>query len=82
MTLEFILHRPVLPYKSLNTTVGIYQKGSAEKAAYALKNMLSRDTILIRDFKEVKIPAIDVVPGDIVILGTGDRVPGDVVCSK
>jgi len=40
--------------------------------------MLSSDAILIRDGKEVKIPASEVVPGDIVVLGTGDRVPGDV----
>jgi magnesium-transporting ATPase (P-type) len=63
---------------TLNTTIGIYQEGSAEKAAEALKNMLSSDAILIRDGKEVKIPASDVVPGDVVVLGTGDRVPGDI----
>ena len=40
--------------------------------------MLSSDAILIRDGKEVKIPASDVVPGDVVVLGTGDRVPGDI----
>ena len=40
--------------------------------------MLSSDAVLIRDGKEVKIPAIEVVPGDIVVLGTGDRVPGDI----
>jgi len=40
--------------------------------------MLSSDAILIRDGKEVKIPANEVVPGDVVVLGTGDRVPGDV----
>jgi len=65
-------------YLSLNTTIGIYQEGSAEKAAEALKNMLSSDAVLIRDGKEVKIPAQNVVPGDVVVLGTGDRVPGDV----
>ncbi len=62
----------------LNTTIGIYQEGSAEKAAEALKNMLSADAVLVRDGKEVKVPAKEVVPGDIVVLGTGDRVPGDI----
>ena len=62
----------------MNTTIGIYQEGSAEKAAEALKNMLSSDAILIRDGKEVKIPAVEVVPGDVVVLRTGDRIPGDV----
>jgi magnesium-transporting ATPase (P-type) len=68
---------PFLPFR-LNTTIGIYQEGSAEKAAEALKNMLSSEAILIRNGKEVKIPSGDIVPGDIVILGTGDRVPGDI----
>ena len=40
--------------------------------------MLSSDAVLIRDGKEVKIPANEVVPGDVVVLGTGDRVPGDI----
>jgi magnesium-transporting ATPase (P-type) len=63
---------------SLNTYIGIYQEGSAEKAAEALKNMLSADAVVIRDKKEVKVPSKEVVPGDIVILNTGDRVPGDI----
>jgi magnesium-transporting ATPase (P-type) len=63
---------------TLNASIGIYQEGSAEAAAEALKNMLSSDAVLIRDGKEVKIPAAHVVPGDVVVLGTGDRVPGDV----
>ncbi len=63
---------------SLNTVIGIYQEGSAEAAADALKNMLSADAVVIRDGKEVKILPKEVVPGDIVILNTGDRVPADI----
>jgi magnesium-transporting ATPase (P-type) len=63
---------------SLNTTIGVYQEGSAEKAAEALKSMLSSDAILIRDGKEVRVAGTDIVPGDVVILQTGDRVPGDI----
>jgi magnesium-transporting ATPase (P-type) len=62
----------------INTTIGLYQEGSAEAAAQALKNMLSSDAVLVRDGKEVKIPANEVVPGDVVVLGTGDRVPADI----
>ena len=65
-------------YCSLNTTIGVIQEGSAEKAAEALKSMLSSDAVLIRDGKEKKVPANEIVPGDVVILQTGDRVPGDV----
>lgn len=67
----------VSPLFSVNTTIGIIQEGSAEKAAEALKNMLSADAVVIRDSKEVKIPASELVPGDIVKLSLGDRVPAD-----
>lgn len=40
--------------------------------------MLSADAIVIRDGKESRVPAKEVVPGDIVILNTGDRVPADI----
>ena len=62
----------------MNTTIGVLQEGSAEKAAEALKSMLSSDAILIRDGKEQKVPGQDIVPGDVVILQTGDKVPGDI----
>ena len=57
--------------------IGIYQEGSAEAAAEALKNMLSADAIVVRDGQEVKVPADQLVPGDIVKLSLGDRVPAD-----
>lgn len=62
---------------TVNTFIGIIQEGSAEKAAEALKNMLSADARVIRDGKEVMIPAIQVVPGDVIILDLGDRCPAD-----
>ncbi|CAB9528779.1 Sodium/potassium-transporting ATPase subunit alpha [Seminavis robusta] len=62
---------------TVNTAIGIIQEGSAEKAAEALKNMLSSDAIVIRDGKETKVPANLLVPGDVVMLGLGDRVPAD-----
>mmetsp|Transcript_7491 Transcript_7491/g.16198 ORF Transcript_7491/g.16198 Transcript_7491/m.16198 type:complete len:1071 (-) Transcript_7491:231-3443(-) len=62
---------------TLNTWIGIYQEGNAEKAADALKNMLSTDARVIRGGKEVMIPAGDIVPGDVCLLGLGDKVPAD-----
>ena len=62
---------------SLNTTIGIIQEGSAEKAADALKAMLSSDALVVRDGKDVKVPADEIVPGDMVKLSLGDRVPAD-----
>ena len=62
---------------TLNTWIGIYQEGNAEKAADALKNMLSTDARVIRGGKEIMIPAADIVPGDVCLLGLGDKVPSD-----
>ncbi len=62
---------------SVNTMIGILQEGSAEKAAEALKNMLSAHALVRRDGKDVMIAAADVVPGDVVILRLGDRIPVD-----
>ncbi|KAI2488763.1 Cation transport ATPase [Fragilaria crotonensis] len=61
----------------VNTIIGIVQEGSAEAAAEALRNMLSADALVMRDGKEVQIPSTDLVPGDYVIISTGDKVPAD-----
>lgn len=62
---------------SINTTIGIIQEGSAQQAAEALKAMLSADAVVLRDGKETKVPAGLVVPGDVVVLSLGDRIPAD-----
>ena len=48
------------------------EAASAEKAADALKNMLSTDARVIRGGKEVMVPASDITPGEVVLLGLGD----------
>jgi magnesium-transporting ATPase (P-type) len=69
---------PFIPYQNrINTIIGVVQEGSAEKAADALKAMLSSEAVCIRNGKEVKVPGSEIVPGDIVKLGLGDRVPAD-----
>lgn len=50
----------------LNTVVGIYQDLNAEKAIEALKSMQSPEALVNRNSKWVKIPAKELVPGDIV----------------
>ena len=63
---------------TLNAWIGIMQEGSAEKAADALKSMLSSDAEVIRDGANTEIPANELVPGDIVVVKTGDKVPADI----
>lgn len=61
----------------VNTLLGYYQESKAEEALGALKNMLSPEAKVIRDGRKQKIPAEDLVPGDIVILAEGDKIPAD-----
>lgn len=63
---------------TINTTIGIMQEGSAQKAAEALRNMLSSDAVVVRDGQTVKVTGTTIVPGDIVLIELGDRVPADV----
>lgn len=63
---------------TLNAWIGIMQEGSAEKAANALKSMLSSDAEVIRDGTNKEIPASELVPGDMVVIKTGDRIPADI----
>jgi len=62
---------------TVNTYIGILQEGNAEKAAEALKAMLSSDATVLRDGEEKRVPANEVVPGDLVVLSTGDSIPAD-----
>ncbi len=57
--------------------LGFVQEYRAERAIEALKQMAAPTATVLRDSAEVKIPARELVPGDVVILRTGDRVPAD-----
>ena len=57
--------------------LGFVQEFRSGKAVEALKKMVAPTAIVMRDGKEVKISAVEIVPGDIVLLYTGDKVPAD-----
>ena len=61
----------------LNALIGTFQEYSAERAAAALKKMVPSYATVIRGGKTIAINSADVVPGDIVQLVPGDRVPAD-----
>ncbi|XP_059064008.1 calcium-transporting ATPase, endoplasmic reticulum-type isoform X2 [Cryptomeria japonica] len=62
----------------LNASVGVWQETNAEKALEALKEMQSEQAKVLRDGSIIPhIPARELVPGDIVELGVGDKVPAD-----
>jgi len=55
----------------------ILQRRRTERALDALRQMSSPRCLVIRDGKEIRISATELVCGDLVILGEGDRVPAD-----
>ena len=61
----------------INAVVGYIQEAKAENALTALKRLLATSARVIRDGARTTIPAADLVPGDIVLLDAGDKVPAD-----
>ncbi|HUS59778.1 MAG TPA: HAD-IC family P-type ATPase, partial [Nevskiaceae bacterium] len=62
---------------AVNTVLGFIQEFKAEKSLVALRKMLVLHALVLRGGKEEKIEANQIVPGDLVILKTGGRVPCD-----
>ncbi len=62
----------------LNSLIGFVQEGKAERALAAIRHMLAPHAVVLRDGSQHDIDAADLVPGDVVMLASGDRVPADV----
>ena len=67
----------ILGVTVINALIGYIQESNAEKSLQSIRNMLSSDAQVIRDGKHATIPTTDLVPGDIVVLRAGDRIPAD-----
>jgi P-type Na+/K+ transporter len=61
-----------------NVIVGFYQEFQAEKKMDSLRALSSPTATILRSGNLESIPSVEVVPGDIVIIKTGDTVPADV----
>lgn len=61
----------------INAVFTFFQEYKAEKAAEALQKLLAVEVTVVRDGEEMVIPAREVVPGDVLALKEGDRVPAD-----
>lgn len=61
----------------LNSIFGFIQEGKAEKALAAIRDMLSPMAKVIRNHKKTTILASELVPGDIIIIERGDKIPAD-----
>ncbi len=61
----------------LNVIVGFIQEYKANKSLEKLNKVIKQETLVLRDGQEIVLEAQYLVPGDIVILKAGDRVPAD-----
>ncbi|KAL1993057.1 hypothetical protein VTN49DRAFT_3814 [Thermomyces lanuginosus] len=67
----------ILTILILNAVVGVQQESSAEKAIAALQEYSANEATVIRDGERHRIRAEDLVPGDVIDVSVGDRVPAD-----
>ncbi|HWR12763.1 MAG TPA: HAD-IC family P-type ATPase [Rectinemataceae bacterium] len=61
----------------VNAVFAFWQESKAEKAVEALQRLIPRDSLVLRDGDKVRIPAADLVYGDVIFLEEGDRIPVD-----
>ncbi|KAF1996102.1 calcium ATPase [Amniculicola lignicola CBS 123094] len=67
----------ILTILILNSVVGVSQETSAEKAIAALQEYSANEAKVIRDHTIKRIKADELVPGDIISIAVGDRIPAD-----
>ena len=67
----------ILAVLIFNAIVGVIQEGKAQNTLLALKKFVETNATVLRDGEEYIIPDHEVVPGDILILQEGERIPAD-----
>ncbi|MBN1274795.1 cation-translocating P-type ATPase, partial [Candidatus Woesearchaeota archaeon] len=61
----------------INAVMGFVQEFKAEKSIEALQKLASLQAVVLRDGKQVRVDAKELVPGDVIILETGEKLPAD-----
>jgi P-type Ca2+ transporter type 2C len=82
MILSFLVGKSVTAYVILVVIIavvltGFFQEYKAEKAVEKLKNMIMPISVVIREGTQKEIPTKEIVPGDILILRVGEKIPAD-----
>jgi potassium/sodium efflux P-type ATPase len=67
----------ILAVVIINALIGFIQEGKAEKALESIREMLSLEAVVTRDGEKKTIDAENLVPGDMVRLKSGDKIPAD-----
>ncbi|GAB2902993.1 cation-transporting P-type ATPase [Microbulbifer echini] len=67
----------ILAVVIVNAAIGFAQEGKAEKAMDAIRHMLAPRAAVIRDKQRQTVPGRNLVPGDLVFIEAGDKVPAD-----
>ncbi len=67
----------ILAVVLVNALIGFLQEGKAERALESIQQMLSLEATVVRDGKKQTIEAEELVPGDIVMVKSGDKIPAD-----
>jgi len=74
---EFVDSLIILGVLFFNAVVGALQEGKAQNTLLALKNFIETNAEVLRDGKEIIIPDSKLVPGDIILLQEGEKIPAD-----
>lgn len=86
--IEWLLQDPretALPYEAivilaivmLNAFLGFFQEARAERSVRALMALAAPESTVVRDGERQRIPAHEIVPGDIILIEAGDKIPAD-----
>ena len=67
----------ILGVAVINALIGHIQESNAEKSLQSIRNMLSSEAVVVRQGTHETVPTTALVPGDIVVIRAGDRIPAD-----
>ena len=74
---EYVDSAVIFGVVMMNALIGFLQESKAEKAIEALARMVTTEATVKRNGQRVRVRSLDLVPGDVVVLQSGDRVPAD-----